>query len=610
MKKVAVFFVFFCCFGMLFAQNELDIDAQLAKEYAEQGRIEESISIYQNLLKKGFNKQYYEELLQIFYSEERNKDAENLIKRAIKQNSQSNYVIDLGQHYLKTGDEKQAKKIFDRLIADMKANNSDITSTANLFMSKNNLEYAALTYQKGRELLRNPLLYTYELSFIYSREGKNDLIAQEYANLVENNPSMLSQVKIYLGNLFAQKDESNLIHLTKDAVVKRLQAKPENQSLFSLLVWIFMQENDYKSALAYAKALDKRLKEGADGAVMEVGDISLNNQDYATAMDAYKYLIINKGKDNIYYEPSLTGLLTAQFYEFTANALHSEKEKQEIETQYNKVLNEVGRNANTAPIMLQFANLLAYHLSRPQEAADMIAEVRNMPRIKAVVKAEAGLMLADILLMNGDVWGASLEYSKVVLEFKNDELGAKAKFAKARLSYFIADFQQAEIEFDALRSSTSKFIANDAMEYSLLIADNIDEDSTYTALSLYAKADLALYQHNSQLATLYLDSINIIYTYHSLFDEILYKRAEIAVEQKLYQEADSLLQVLVLKYPYDITADDALFLSAQINETYLANPQKAREYYERIILDYPSSLYVTQSRKRYQQIEGSKAEGI
>jgi TolA-binding protein len=148
------------------------------------------------------------------------------------------------------------------------------------------------------------------------------------------------------------------------------------------------------------------------------------------------------------------------------------------------------------------------------------------------------------------------------------------------------------------------------MEYSLLISDNIDEDSSYNGLSLYAKADLALYQHNPQAATLFLDTININYLHHSLFDEVLYKRAEIAIEQKQYQQADSLLQLLVLKYPYDITADDALFLLAQINETYFSDTQKAKQYYERIILDYPSSLYVTQSRKRYQKIIGEKAETI
>ena len=49
-------------------------------------------------------------------------------------------------------------------------------------------------------------------------------------------------------------------------------------------------------------------------------------------------------------------------------------------------------------------------------------------------------------------------------------------------------------------------------------------------------------------------------------------------------------------------ADDALYLLAQIYETHLNSTQKAKEYYERIILEYSNSLYVTQSRKRYNEL--------
>ena len=599
MVRFWVFLLLLCGSFVLFSQNSAEVDARLAEEYFSQGKVDESISIYQGLLKQGFNHLYYEPLLQCFYAQQRNKDAENLIKRAIKQNPKNNaYSIDLGHFYLKMADQKQAKKTFDKVISDLKANSDDVSQTASLFLDKNNLEYAALAYLKGRELLRNPHLFVHELGFIYQKQRRYEAIVEEYIRIVEQQPAMLNQVKIYLSNLIAQEDNTVLFDLTKKTIFEKAQHKSDNKALSLLLVWIYLQEKDYKSSFIYAKALDKRFKEGSDDIILDIADISLNNGDYQTSSEAYRYLIA-KGKDKPYYEQSLFGMLSSQFHEFTTSNLHSEAAKIEIEKQYTAVLNEVGQNTKTASIMLQFANLLAYYLSKPQEAVDIIADIVNIDRINPFVQAEASLTLADILLMNNDVWAALLEYTKVELDFKNDELGSRAKFAKAKLSYFIGDFQQAMMQFDALRSSTSKLIANDAMEYSLLISDNIDEDSTYNGLSLFAKADLALYQHNPQAASRYLDTLNATFLSHSLFDEVLLKRAEIAIEEKQYQQADSLLQLLLLKYPYDITADDALYLLAQINETHLANAQKAREYYERLILDYPTSLYVTQSRKRY-----------
>ena len=49
-------------------------------------------------------------------------------------------------------------------------------------------------------------------------------------------------------------------------------------------------------------------------------------------------------------------------------------------------------------------------------------------------------------------------------------------------------------------------------------------------------------------------------------------------------------------------ADDALYLLAQLYQTHLNSTQKAKEYYERIILEYSNSLYVTEARKRYNEL--------
>ena len=69
-----------------------------------------------------------------------------------------------------------------------------------------------------------------------------------------------------------------------------------------------------------------------------------------------------------------------------------------------------------------------------------------------------------------------------------------------------------------------------------------------------------------------------------------------------YADADTLLQQLIDFYPNDLLADDALLLLAQLNEERLSNPMRARSCYEKLILDYPSSLYVDQARKRYRAL--------
>ena len=55
-------------------------------------------------------------------------------------------------------------------------------------------------------------------------------------------------------------------------------------------------------------------------------------------------------------------------------------------------------------------------------------------------------------------------------------------------------------------------------------------------------------------------------------------------------------------------ADDALYLLAELCLTNLNSTQRAIEYYERIIIDYPNSLYVTQARKRYNDLTNKDSQ--
>ena len=46
-----------------------------------------------------------------------------------------------------------------------------------------------------------------------------------------------------------------------------------------------------------------------------------------------------------------------------------------------------------------------------------------------------------------------------------------------------------------------------------------------------------------------------------------------------------------------------LMLRAELNEQQLGNPDVALQCYERILIDYPASLYVDKARKRYNALK-------
>ncbi|MFZ4549479.1 MAG: tetratricopeptide repeat protein, partial [Bacteroidales bacterium] len=56
------------------------------------------------------------------------------------------------------------------------------------------------------------------------------------------------------------------------------------------------------------------------------------------------------------------------------------------------------------------------------------------------------------------------------------------------------------------------------------------------------------------------------------------------------------------KFPMDLLADDALYNLAGLFENQLNDKAKAMQLYEKILTQYPGSLYVVDARKRFRSL--------
>jgi len=185
-------------------------------------------------------------------------------------------------------------------------------------------------------------------------------------------------------------------------------------------------------------------------------------------------------------------------------------------------------------------------------------------------------------------------------------IGQEAKFKKIKVDYFNGDFNWAQAQLDVLKKSTSKLVSNNSIELSLLITDNLNLDTTKTALELYAKAELYIFQNNYTDAMDLFKKIEISFPDHSLIDEILFKKALINIEKKKYADALVFLENICQKYGREsILFDDALYKQGYILETILKDNEKAKEKYEKILLEQPGSIFLAEARKRYRRLRNN-----
>jgi tetratricopeptide (TPR) repeat protein len=367
------------------------------------------------------------------------------------------------------------------------------------------------------------------------------------------------------------------------ALLKRIQKDPQQTIFVNLLTWQFLQQKDFDQALNQALALSRRTdNDGSD--IYELCRTLVFNEAYDAAIRGYEYLI-SKGKEGPYYISSKIELINTKNSKVTAGK-YVQADLIELEKNYIDLLTEFGQTTTTAFAMQKLANLQTFKLHKLNEAQKVLEDALKVPQIRPALLAACKLDLGDIYLLNNQPWEATLLYSQVEKDFVNTPVGQDAKFRNARFAYYTGDFTWAKGQLDVLKAATTQLIANDALNLSLLIGDNIVADTTGKALKMYARADLQIFAQQQEKAIAILDSINTKFPDNQLSDDISMAKARIAIQQKAYPDAVTYLKKIITDHPSDLWADDAVFMLGDIYENQLNDKEQAKTYYQKIITDY------------------------
>ena len=174
----------------------------------------------------------------------------------------------------------------------------------------------------------------------------------------------------------------------------------------------------------------------------------------------------------------------------------------------------------------------------------------------------------------------------------------------AQTSYFKGDFTWAKAQLKVLKNATSQLIANDALALLLTITDNEPVDSIPSGLAQYSKATLFAFQNKTQQAIDTLSIISTRYKGQPIEDEALFKQAQLLIELDQFEAAITNFKKVIALNPEGILVDDSYYELAELYNNHIKNPEKASEYYQKIIFEHASSIYLVAARKKYRKIRG------
>ncbi len=595
---LSVLLITFSSFSLnVFAQNTQDL--ALADEYYEQGEYEKAIQYYEKIAKKNPSASYiYTNYLDAMLRLEQLKDAEKYIERCLKDRPLDPKMnIDYAKLLLQKREDKKADKHFDEYINSIKSNSHLARVAARVLAHEGFYQYAEKLYLQAQKNTQEN--YDMDLGLLYLAMGKPKKMVEQFLILLEKQPNDAPYVQHLLQSRLSEDEEWDMV---EPMLYEAVQKYPSNEVFSEMLVWYFLQRKNFMMAFTQAKALDRRNKsEGVK--IMEIGMLAYNNEEWKSAMTIFGHLTENY-KGRLIYSQAKHFLMESK-EEYIKHQFPIDKEQiKSLVNDYEQTLVEIGWNPSTAKSARNMALLQAFYLNQKDVAINTLNKITEIRGVPHQLLSQVKLDLGDIYVLKNEPWEATLLYSQVEKTEKETPLGYSAKLKNAKLSYFNGDFKLAKAHLDILKLATSREIANDAMDLSILIQDNTGLDSSETAMREYAAIDLLIFQQQYEDALAAYKKMRSHFEDHSLTDEIYWKEATILQKMGHFEEAAEKLKTVLKLNPTDIFGDDANFLLGKIYEENLNNQEKAEEYYKKQLVDYPGSVYVVEARKRIRRLRG------
>lgn len=595
MKIKSLFYILLVIINTSFviAQNPIN-DEALALEFYQRGDYENAASIYEKLYYKQGNTYIYDNFLSSLIKINKFKEAEKLVTTQLKINPSARYYIDLLEIYELQNDNKKFQKTWNDLLNAAANNEIVYLDLASACEFKNKNDWAIKILEAGTKAIPSSkqLNENLTIKYVEAKDYKNA------SNLITNLVKNFAYEKDWLIKVFysaLQADKSDVFSpMLKDILLTFINSNPKNQIYNELLIWYFYQTGNFEAAINQAIAFEKRTN-GQGEILFNLGDDFLKLGENKFAILAFEKLI-SQFPNSDYALKARVLLLNEKMNSILTSTNHNPLEIKNLNTEIENFISQYPEYRYQPDFMINYSKILCFYLHDCNKSVNNLQDLLKRYISTTPTQAKVKLAMADIYLAMDNPWDAILLCGQVEKDFKEDTIGYYAKFYKAYIYYLMGDIQYAKAQFDAIKGSTTKFIANDAINKSVFIQENIAFDSSYVPLQYFAKAEYMERIFDFHKALNYLDTILVNYSSHPIVDDVLYKRAQIYKKLSQYDKAIAELNKIIDNFYYEVLADDALYDLAMIYADVYKNYDKAKDLLLQLITDFPVSIYVDMAR--------------
>ncbi len=600
--------------GALFAQN---VDSsqvgrfQLAESFLRAAQFERAIGMLEGLYEESPETHvFYERLRESYESVKRYDAAIALVDDKIgSEAAPTSYITEKARLLFLKGDEEEAKQVWQTAIDANQGSPSVYLLVYRSLMQIRLFDFAIEILEQGRERLENETLFQTDLAQLYNLTSQYGKAVSQYLELLKINQNQLSYVKSQLGQFLVNEQAlSESIEVAEEGVGN----EPLNRSYRELLAWLYIEAGSFREALAVYRAVD-RLEREEGRMLFAFAQIAADGGAYDVALEAFDE-VLRRYPDAPSAPDALRGLgmMQSKWAETLGERVYDLAGERLERNHYDEALDTFQRFLIDYPLHSQFPDVLRRIGVLHQDiffdfvsAETVLREViGRYPQTEAA--NQAAFDLGRLAITQNKLGDARVQFSRLLTRLRTGDLADQARYELTLLHFYQGDFDAAQGFTQAMQENTSTDVANDAIALKVLLIESMGPDSLNTPLRRFARIKLLTRQRSWEVAKHQLEDLLNEFGLHALADDMLFQRAELQARTGDLEGAIQAYLELPLLYPASFLGARSLFEAATLQAEQLGDKTAAIQTFERILVEYPGSLLINNTREAIRLLRGDE----
>jgi tetratricopeptide (TPR) repeat protein len=606
--KYLLFTIFLTVNCIAQISTDAGMKLSLAQSYEQAGDYENAADIYETLyLSDPQNIQYINSLYRVYTQIKNYAALVDVLEKRITDapDDLSSYGM-LGSTYHRMGNEPKANETWEFPLKNETENALNFRLIADYVLERRAFEKAIDIYSRGKTIATDKIIFSYDLARLYTLTMQFDKATEEYCSILLKEPKQMTAVETrifeYLGKPGAL-----------DAAISVVEGYSGNGnlSLMYLLARLYTEKKLFDNAFEiYLKIDERQSNQGKDLTVY--AELLLNEGYFKKAAEVYKKIIDMYPNSNLTaqaklgYARSLEAELFAEYVEsiplwkpfFPVLRFESEKTGRVLSA-FDEIVS-LYKHSEPAYEALLRSGIIKFYLQNEIEESRKLLNIvaTEAPLSRSAV--DAFFELGSISLIEGNLDEAEKKYSALL---KNNrvlnDIKVAATYKLSRICFYQLRFNEAAEYLSNVLRNLKNNSANDALELSLILNSTMNDSVN---IALFAKAEfLAEQKKFSEAANIYREISDnpLALVLHSIS---LLRVGEMMLAENNYPEAVSIFQSVVEEGEKNIYADKAVYLLGKIHQFGLNELARAEEYYQKLLAEFPNSIYTDDAREQLKLI--------